>query len=321
MNKKRTEPLIPPLSGRWARVGLSVLFSATVAVGAQAQSTDGSGTQLLRDQSSELRTRTWSIYTEGGLSWASDVWYQNLDAKRSYKQSPAMGGGVDFTIRPWVRVGAEYLWSRYRREQRFSVLDTKTTPIKAYGNYLMNYHNAKLGLGFNFMELWPRRGAQWLNIWVGTGAGYTFAKGNEYGIYISNTQTQGGQTTPIGDGKITLDPEDDATTVNLGAEWSTPEIAQFVELYKYCKKEWKTIDGVQGRVYTGPNKNSIFLPFNGMADRKQKDDVGKQGYYWMKSHRGERYTFFFEFFSVTTLGEGERATFRHFGMGIRPVRK
>ena len=41
----------------------------------------------------------------------------------------------------------------------------------------------------------------------------------------------------IGDGKITLDPEDDAATVNLGAEWSTPEIAQFVELYKYCKKE------------------------------------------------------------------------------------
>ena len=111
-----------------------------------------------------------------------------------------MGGGIDFTIRPWVRVGAEYLWSRYRREQHFSTPDTKTMPVKAYGNYLMNYHNAKLSVGFNFMELWPRRGAQWLNIWVGTGVGYTFAKGNEYGIYISNTQTQGGQTTPIGDG-------------------------------------------------------------------------------------------------------------------------
>ncbi|WP_315352719.1 hypothetical protein [Phocaeicola abscessus] len=157
MNKKRTEPLIPPLSGRWARVGLSVLFSATVAVGTQAQTADRGGTQPPRDQNSELHTRTWSIYAQGGLSWANDVWYQNLDAKRSYQQSPTVGGGIDFTIRPWVRVGAEYLWSRYRREQ-------------------------------------------WLNIWVGTGAGYTFAKGNEYGIYISNTQTQGGQTTPIGDG-------------------------------------------------------------------------------------------------------------------------
>ena len=200
MNKRRTKPLIPPLSGRWARVGLCVLFSATVTVGAQAQATDGGGTQPPRDQNSELRTRTWSVYAQGGLSWASDVWYQNLDAKRSYKQSPAVGGGIDFIIRPWVRVGAEYLWSRYRREQRFSTLDTKTMPVKVYGNYLMNYHNAKLGVGFNLMELWPRRRAQWLNIWLGTGVGYTFAKGNEYGIYISNTQTQGGQTTPIGDG-------------------------------------------------------------------------------------------------------------------------
>ena len=88
MNKRRTKPLIPPLSGRWARVGLCVLFSATVTVGAQAQATDGGGTQPPRDQNSELRTRTWSIYAQGGLSWASDVWYQNLDAKRSYSRPP-----------------------------------------------------------------------------------------------------------------------------------------------------------------------------------------------------------------------------------------
>ena len=138
-------------------MGLSVLFSATVAVGTQAQTADRGRTQPPRDQNSELHTRTWSIYAQGGLSWANDVWYQNLDAKRSYQQSPTVGGGIDFTIRPWVHVGAEYLWSHYRHEQ-------------------------------------------WLNIWVGTGVGYTFAKGNEYGIYISNTQTQGGQTTPIGDG-------------------------------------------------------------------------------------------------------------------------
>ena len=119
MNKKLSIPLIPPLSGRWARVCLTALLTAFVAVGAQAQTAGEGSTQPPRDRNSELRTRTWSIYAQGGLSWATDVWYQNLDAKRSYKQSPAVGGGVDFTIRPWVRVGAEYLWSRYRREQRF----------------------------------------------------------------------------------------------------------------------------------------------------------------------------------------------------------
>lgn len=164
-----------------------------------------------RDLNSELRHRTWSFYTQGGLSWATGVWYRNIDAKRSYRQSAAAGGGVDLTIRPWVRVGAEYIWSRYRREQRLSALDAETMPAKAYGNYMMNLHNAKLGVGLNLMEIWPERRAQWLNIWAGTGAGYTFGRGNEYGIHFSNTLTQGGQTTPLTGGASISN--DDAITI------------------------------------------------------------------------------------------------------------
>lgn len=164
-----------------------------------------------RDLNSELRHRTWSFYTQGGLSWATGVWYRNIDAKRSYRQSAAAGGGVDLTIRPWVRVGAEYIWSRYRREQRLSALDTKAMPVKAYGNYMMNLHNAKLGVGLNLMEIWPERRAQWLNIWAGTGAGYTFGRGNEYGIHFSNTLTQGGKTTPLTGGASISN--DDAITI------------------------------------------------------------------------------------------------------------
>ena len=164
-----------------------------------------------RDLNSELRHRTWSVYTQGGLSWATGVWYRNLDAKRSYRQSAAAGGGFDLTIRPWVRVGAEYIWSRYRREQRLSALDAETMPVKAYGNYMMNLHNAKLGVGLNLMEMWPERRAQWLNIWAGTGAGYTFGRGNEYGIHFSSTQTQGGQTTPLTGGASISN--DDAITI------------------------------------------------------------------------------------------------------------
>lgn len=164
-----------------------------------------------RDLNSELRHRTWSFYTQGGLSWATGVWYRNLDAKRSYRQSAAAGGGFDLTIRPWVRVGAEYIWSRYRREQRLSALDAKAMPVKAYGNYMMNIHNAKLGVGLNLMEIWPERRAQWLNIWAGTGAGYTFGRGNEYGIHFSNTLTQGGQTTPLTGGASISN--DDAITI------------------------------------------------------------------------------------------------------------
>ena len=100
MNKSLTKPLIRPLGGRWARVCLTALLTAVVTVGVQAQATCESGTRACadspggaqdltacdivltppRDLNSELRHRTWSVYTQGGLSWATGVWYRSLDA-------------------------------------------------------------------------------------------------------------------------------------------------------------------------------------------------------------------------------------------------
>lgn len=181
---------------------IPLLLAFLFAVAVQAQTEGG--------QQKEARTGTWSIYAQGGLSWAGGVWYPNVDAKQSYNQSPAVGGGIDYTIRPWVRVGAEYLWSRYRREQRMPSIDAATMPVKAYGNYLMNYHNAKLGVGFNFMELWSGRQAKWLNIWLSTGVGYMMAKGNEYGIWFSTTVTENGVQKPVS-GNIQVDNNSSVT--------------------------------------------------------------------------------------------------------------
>lgn len=206
MNTIRTKKLITLSSGRWARIGFSVLLTSLFTVGAQAQTVSEGKADLLRNTNKELRTNTWSIYAQGGLSWANGVWYQNQDAKKSYKQSPAVGGGIDFTIRPWIRVGADYIWSRYRREQRFDKLDTDASPAKTYGNYVINTHNVKLGVQFNFMEFWPNRKPQWLNIWMGTGLGGTFARGNEYGIWVGNTVSENGNTKPFfGDINISND--------------------------------------------------------------------------------------------------------------------
>ena len=209
MNTRRTKPLIPLFCGRWVKVGLSVLLTTLAFVGAQAQTASKAVADPPRDTNKELRTNKWSIYAQGGLSWANGVWYPNIDAKSSYKQSPAVGGGIDFTIRPWVRIGADYIWSRYRREQRFSVIDNNVMPVKTYGNYMMNTHNIKLGVQFNLMEFWTARKAQWFNIWLGTGLGGTLARGNEYGVWISNTKN--GTSSSIGsdanisnDGTVTI---------------------------------------------------------------------------------------------------------------------
>lgn len=227
MQKKGLIPLLPSYFGRIASVCLVALFSVIFSVAASAQ-TDGDGLPDKSEYNKDVRTGTWSIYAQGGLSWASGVWYANENAKKSYGLSPAVGGGVDYTIRPWVRVGAEYMWSRYRREQQLSSLDASQMPIKAYGNYMMNYHNVKLGADFNFMEFWPRRQAQWLNIWVGTGVGYMMAKGNEYGIYFSTTITENGTSKPaIGDINI-----DNNSSVSIqGNVRTTNDHSSFNRLY------------------------------------------------------------------------------------------
>ena len=66
---------------------IPLLLAFLFAVAVQAQTEGG--------QQKEARTGTWSIYAQGGLSWAGGVWYPNVDAKQSYNQSPAVGGGVD----------------------------------------------------------------------------------------------------------------------------------------------------------------------------------------------------------------------------------
>ena len=383
MNKSLTKPLIRPLGGRWARVCLTALLTAVVTVGAQARATCESGTRACadslggaqdrtaveggtpsrtacdivltppRDLNSELRHRTWSVYTQGGLSWATGVWYRNLDAKRSYRQSAAAGGGFDLTIRPWVRVGAEYIWSRYRREQRLSALDAETMPVKAYGNYMMNLHNAKLGVGLNLMEIWPERQAQWLNIWAGTGAGYTFGRGNEYGIHFSNTLTQGGQTTPLtggasisNDDAVTITGNvrttnrherfntfyipaslhvaaDDAATANLGSPWRMPTDVEIKELRDNCTWTRTTQDGVKGYQVDGPNGNAIFLPAAGYYKGTMRYERGS-GYYWSSSLHTD-----LSFFASSNYacglyfesgGHVGHCSFRNLGYTVRPVR-
>lgn len=196
MQKRRFTPLFSPGFGKLASVCLIALFTGIFTVSANAQ-TEGDGFPAKNEYNKDVRTGTWSIHAQGGFSWANGVWYENINAKKSYGFSPAVGGGFDYTIRPWVRVGAEYLWAAYRREQRITNMNADVMPMKAYGTYHVNHHNVKLGAGFNFMELWPSRNAQWFNIWVGTGLGYTIADTYEYSCFFSTTITQDGVSKPV----------------------------------------------------------------------------------------------------------------------------
>ena len=80
-----------------------------------------------------------------------------------------------------------------------------------------------------------------------------------------------------------LEEDDDAAHVILGGDWRMPTPDEFTELMSECDWEPTTKNGVDGYLVTGPNDNSIFLPFAGLMEATYLAGAGEEGYYWSSS--------------------------------------
>ncbi len=100
-----------------------------------------------------------------------------------------------------------------------------------------------------------------------------------------DTQTKYCTSSSYGtvDGKTTLEPEDDVATVKWGGTWRMPTIKELQELIDNCTWEWTTLNDVKGYRVTGPNGNSIFLPFAGYRGGTGVNYQGFLGSYWSSS--------------------------------------
>ncbi len=85
------------------------------------------------------------------------------------------------------------------------------------------------------------------------------------------------------DNKTELDPEDDAAYVNWGPSWRMPTSNQYSELCGLCTWEWTQRNGVNGRLVTGPNGKTLFLPAAGMLWNDYLYDSGSTGHYWSRT--------------------------------------
>ncbi len=85
------------------------------------------------------------------------------------------------------------------------------------------------------------------------------------------------------DNKTELDLVDDAAYVNWGPSWCMPTFEQQQELYENCSSVWTTKNGVNGRLFTGPNGNTLFLPAAGGRWDGSLYYVGSYGYYWSRT--------------------------------------
>ena len=120
------------------------------------------------------------------------------------------------------------------------------------------------------------------------------------------------------DTKTVLDPEDDAAQVNLGGSWRMPTDAEWNELLENCTWTWTTQNGENGRLVTGSNGNSIFLPAAGLRSNANLFIAGSFGYYWSSSlGAGDQNNA-----KSVYLGSGDVGRdfgCRSYGLSIRPV--
>lgn len=108
----------------------AILFMPLIDIGAQER---GSGT---------YRTCTWSLYGEAGATMSHGIGISNVNAAPWTSVSPEIGAGVSFNIRPWIRLGLNYDFSKYARELRFNKLQPLDTPA---GNGTIDTDGAHTG--------------------------------------------------------------------------------------------------------------------------------------------------------------------------------
>ena len=78
-----------------------------------------------------------------------------------------------------------------------------------------------------------------------------------------------------------LQPGDDAATANYGGR--TPTKEEWQELINNTTAQWTTRNGVNGRLFTSSNGNSLFLPAAGYRSDSSLYRAGYYGYYWSSS--------------------------------------
>lgn len=120
------------------------------------------------------------------------------------------------------------------------------------------------------------------------------------------------------DNLTTLQPGDDAATVNWGEGWRTPTYNEWDELLACCTQTWTTRNGVNGRLFTALNGNSLFLPAAGFRYAGTLCNVGGYGYYWPSTlntdHSNLAWYFYFD-----SGNYGMDSNGRLYGQSVRPV--
>ncbi|MBR5081260.1 MAG: protein kinase [Bacteroidales bacterium] len=160
-------------------------------------------------------------------------------------------------------------------------------------------------------EIAPKEIYEWSN--------YKHANGNQKKLTKYCNKSDYGQND-FTDNLIVLQPTDDAASVNWGNGWRLPTITQWKELMQNTTSDAMTRNGVKGRLFVGPNGNSMFLPAAGYYDSGKQCSVDF-GYYWSNSLCSDYpYRSWYFWFNMYPNGFSTGHESRKYGKFIRAVR-
>ncbi len=128
-------------------------------------------------------------------------------------------------------------------------------------------------------------------------------------------------TGSAGDGLSTLLSEDDAATANWGRNWRMPTYDEWEELYNNTTVTWTQQNGVNGRLFSAANGNSLFLPAAGTRDEGSLYLAGYMGRYWSSSLYAAQSKAWFFYFRSGDYDYGVYYGDRYEGRSVRPVRE
>ena len=156
----------------------------------------------------DARTGTVGLRIAGGASEMFGSPFENVKADNRNLIQPFGEAGLFVNIKPWVRIGADYSYTRMLREQFYTSLEqivgTGILPGSVggtlYSDFKTNFHGASLTGEFDLVEILSGgKSSGKLALWLGTGAGYLFANGNTWSMNVYNLmKTDNTQTIHFG---------------------------------------------------------------------------------------------------------------------------
>ena len=181
----------------------------------------------------------------------------------SYTDGQAITATADMTLyAQWTAIRHEYVDLGLPSGTKWATCNVGANTPEEYGDY------------FAWGETITKTAYEW-----GT---YKYCNGDHFKLTKYCSKAEYGNDGFV-DALTTLEASDDAATANWGAGWRMPTYDEMVELKNVCTVSWTTNNGVNGRLFTGPNGNSIFLPAAGYPCDGEINDAGSYGYYWSSS--------------------------------------